>query len=232
MTFPKAMNRKLIIPYVMPYFAYVLIASLFEKNIPIEYSYASRLIIVPLIMIWAWKFYFPIIGPKPVYSSVITGIGAGFFCFAIWIFLIYPFVDKSSNMSWSNTAFILRTISAGFIVPVFEEIFIRGYILRLAFQWDIERKKETKQPLQVVLDEKSVNDVKPGSWSWVALFISTLAFASGHHHYEWLASIAFSIIISCLWIIRKDLISCIVAHSVTNIALAFYVFTTGKWYFW
>lgn len=118
------------------------------------------------------------------------------------------------------------------LVPVFEELFIRGFILRFALQWDVARKKSMNEPLQATLDEKSVNDVEPGAWSWAALVFSTIAFTSGHHLQEWLAALAFSSLMSLLWIIRKDLISCIVAHSITNISLAFYVFTTGKWNLW
>lgn len=225
-------NRKLFLYYALPYIAYVLIASVFENRIPIEYSYVIRLIVVTLSMIWAWKWYFPITGPKSIVTSITTGIIAGFFGLLIWIFLLTPFVEKNNPLPWSNMAFILRLVCAGFIVPVFEEIFIRGYILRFAFQWNNERRNKVKEPLLTTLDEKSVNVVEPGSWSWPALFISTAAFTSGHQFHEWFAAIAFSLLMSFVWIIRKDLISCIVAHSVTNICLAFYVFTTGKWNFW
>lgn len=105
-------------------------------------------------------------------------------------------------------------------------------ILRFALQWDNARKNKEKEPLQIALDERSVNNVEPGAWSWGAVAISTIAFTSGHHMQEWPASIAFGLLMSWLWISRKDLISCIVAHSVTNISLAFYVFYTGSWHLW
>jgi SRSO17 transposase len=34
------------------------------------------------------------------------------------------------------------------------------------------------------------------------------------------------------WILRKDLISCIVAHAVTHIGLALYVYYFGHWELW
>ena len=74
--------------------------------------------------------------------------------------------------------------------------------------------------------------VGPGAWSWPAVAISTAAFTSGHHLHEWPAAMAFGSLMAWLWILRKDLIACIVAHSVTNIALAFYVLKTGNWHFW
>ena len=85
---------------------------------------------------------------------------------------------------------------------------------------------------QITLDERSVNSVEPGAWSWVAIVISTLAFTSGHHMQEWLASVVFGLFMAGVWGLRKDLISCIVAHAVTNILLALYVFGTGSWHLW
>ena len=35
-----------------------------------------------------------------------------------------------------------------------------------------------------------------------------------------------------LWIVRRDLLSCIVAHGVTNVVLACYVRATGAWALW
>lgn len=109
---------------------------------------------------------------------------------------------------------------------------MRGFVFRLALQWDEARKSKAKDALQTAFDERSVNDVQQGAWSWAAVIISTLAFTSGHTVPEWPASIAYGLLMAGLYIYRKDLLSCIVAHAVTNIALAFYVFYTGKWYLW
>jgi len=35
-----------------------------------------------------------------------------------------------------------------------------------------------------------------------------------------------------LYIIRKDLLSCMVAHGTTNFGLALYVYYTGHWQLW
>ena len=72
----------------------------------------------------------------------------------------------------------------------------------------------------------------PGAWNMAAISISTIAFAAGHMLAEWPAAIVYSILISILWIIRKDLLSCMVAHGTTNLTLALYVYYTGQWGFW
>jgi hypothetical protein len=68
---------------------------------------------------------------------------------------------------------------------------------------------------------------------YVELAIGVLhVFTSGHSPHEWPAAVAYGLFMAFLWIARKDLITCITAHAVTNIALAVFVFATGKWQYW
>jgi len=83
-----------------------------------------------------------------------------------------------------------------------------------------------------VLDEDSISNVRPGAWSVGAVLISSLVFALGHTIPEWPAAVAYGILMSILWIIRKDLLSCIIAHGTTNLTLALYVYFTGHWELW
>ena len=225
-------NRKLLLPYFLPYLTYVFIASVFGSYLSIEASYILRIIVVPILIVWAWRWYIPIKGPKNPFVSIVIGIGAGFIGAFIWILLLGPFVHLDDNQPWSKLAFILRLISAGLLVPVFEELLMRGYVFRFALQWEDTRKKNKKEALHIVMDERSINNVQPGAWSWSAIVLSTAVFTFGHNLQEWPASVVFGLLMAWLWILRKDLIACIVAHSVTNIALAVYIFKTGNWNLW
>lgn len=228
----KITNRELLLPYCVPYFAYVGIASLSQNRIPVEIHYILKIIIVPLLLYWAWKWYAPITGPKKISGSIFYGIVFGIIGLAVWCLLMAPFVELTGE-PWANSGFSLRLLSAALIVPVFEELFIRGYIFRVAFQWDINRKNKTiASPLNETLDNNNIDEVKPGAWSMMAIGISTISFTAGHLPIEWPAAAAYSILISILWIIRKDLLSCMVAHGTTNLTLALYVYYTGHWGFW
>ena len=70
-------NRDLMIPYFAPYFAYVGIASLFQNILPIEINYVLRLIVVPALLFWAWKWYLPLTGPKSLAGSFVYGLVEG-----------------------------------------------------------------------------------------------------------------------------------------------------------
>jgi len=228
----KIFNRDLLLPYGVPYFVYVGIASLSQDRLPAQISYALKIIIVPLLLVWAWKWYAPITGPRKISGSILYGIIFGLIGLAVWCLLLAPFIDIAGK-PWAMSDFFLRLFAASLIVPVFEELFIRGYIFRVAFQWNVNRKKKTiKSPLNETLDHNSINDIKPGAWSVAAISISTIAFTAGHMPVEWLAAVAYSILISILWIIRKDLLSCMIAHGVTNFSLGLYVYFTGQWGFW
>jgi len=228
----KIANRDLLLPYGIPYFAYVGIASLGQGRIPVESTYILKIIIVPLLLYWAWKWYVPVIGPKKPWGSVFHGIVFGLAGLVCWCLLMAPFIDVIKE-PWSGLGFFLRLFSASLIVPVFEELFIRGYIFRVALQWDENRRNnKLASSINETLDHDSINDVKPGAWSLAAIGISTIAFAAGHLPVEWPAAVAYSVLMCILWIIRKDLLSCMVAHGVTNLGLGLYVYFTGQWGFW
>lgn len=195
-------------------------------------NYSFRIIAVTILLLWARRWFFSFKGPKSPLVSTFIGVLAGVIGLILWIVLLTPFVSGVELKAWTNSAFVLRLLAAGLLVPVFEEVFIRGFVFRFALQWDELSKHKANDALELALDECSVNDVPPGAWSWMAVILSTIVFALGHTVPEWPAAIAYGLLMAGLYIWRKDLLSCIVAHGVTNIALALYVYQTGNWQFW
>lgn len=225
-------NRQLILPYAAPYLAYVGIASIPAEILAAGPNYLLKLTVVPLLLCWSCRWYCPLRGPHSPLASTLVGTAAGLIGLILWIALLAPFVQPEDTPAWSFHSFLLRLLSAGLLVPVFEEMMMRGFVFRLALQWDQARTNKEQYPVHTALDERSVNDVAPGAWSWWAIALSTLAFTSGHSPHEWPAAVAYGLFMAFLWIARKDLITCITAHAVTNIALAVFVFATGKWQYW
>lgn len=229
---PDLTNRDLFLPYLAPYFGYVVIASFLADRIAIEINYALRLAVTTALLVWAWRWYVPLRGPKNPFVSILYGVLWGLAGCAAWVLLLIPFLDASEAKAWSDTGFYLRLAAASLLVPVFEELFMRGYIFRVALQWDEARRQKEKRPFEKALDRRCLNDVAPGAWSPMAVAVSTIAFALGHGMAEWPASIVYGLIMMGLWITRKDLLSCVVAHATTNFALAWYVRLSGQWQFW
>ena len=225
-------NRHLILPYAAPYLAYVFIASVLGDVVSVEINYLLRFVVTGALLIWAWKWYIPLSGPRSLLSSLVNGCIFGFIGCVLWIFCLLPFTDPETATPWSSTGFVLRLISAGLLVPVFEELMVRGFAFRLALQWDRERQKKNDAPLHTALHEQSINDLDSAQWSWAAVIISTLVFMIGHAVSEWPAAVVYGLLLCFLLIKQKDLLSCIVAHGTTNILLAIYVVLTGSWHLW
>jgi membrane protease YdiL (CAAX protease family) len=223
-------NRQLLLPYMAPYLAYVALASLPGEMLPREVNYGLRLAAVSALLFWARGWYCSLTGPNSPLVSALWGIAAGVAGAGLWVGLLAPFVPDAAE-PWTGPAFVLRLFAAGLLVPVFEELMMRGYVFRVALQWGQERKKGG-QTLQAALDERSLDEVGAGEWSWVAVAVSTLAFTAGHGASEWPGAVAYGLLMCLLWIWRKDLVSCIVAHATTNICLAVYVWTSGNWQYW
>lgn len=224
-------NIDLLRPYLLPYIAYVGVATL-ASDLARELDYTIRIVLTAGLLIFLWKRYQPIAGPKSVSGSVLVGAAAGLVGVVLWIGLLLPFQDASEGTAFTLPAFALRLAAATLIVPLIEELLFRGYILGLVTQWQAARAAGVKQPFGAALDKQSVHEITPGAWTWVAVAISSVVFAAGHAPIQWPAAIAYGVLMSMLWIARRDLIAPITAHAVTNFVLYIYVYTTGSWGLW
>jgi hypothetical protein len=225
-------NRELVVPYALPYFAYVGLASVPADLLGREANYGLRLLVVGALLLWARRWFCTLRGPGSVRGSLAWGTVVGLIGAGLWVALLAPFVSAAEATPWTAAAFWLRFAAAGALVPVFEEMAMRCFVFRLALQWGQERGKGSPAPLQAVLDGHSLNDVGPGEWSWTAVLVSTAVFAAGHGMAEWPAAVAYGLLMCFLWVRRRDLVSCITAHAVTNAVLALFVLTTGQWQYW
>ncbi len=105
----------------------------------------------------------------------------------------------------------IRVAGMAVVVPVVEELFWRGWLMRWIISHDWQ-----KVP---------IGKFTPASFLWVTgLF--TLA------HPEWLAAAVWCALINLLLYWKKDLWNCIVAHSVSNFCLAVYVMKFNAWNLW
>ncbi|MCC6586954.1 MAG: CAAX prenyl protease-related protein [Bryobacterales bacterium] len=112
----------------------------------------------------------------------------------------------------SPMVLVFRIIRAVILVPIIEELFWRGWLLRWLVKNDFQQ-------------------VPTGAYTPSAVIITALLFASEHGPY-WEVGLIAGLIYNW-WVIRtRSLADCIVAHAVTNAALCGYVLATGKWEYW
>ena len=223
-------NRDLLLPYLAPYGAYVLTGSL-AGDLGHELDYAIRIIGTGGLLLAFRSRYQRLFGPRPWQTSVLVGCAAGVVGVFLWIAFLLPFQDAHAGEPFAFAAFLLRLSAAALIAPFAEELLCRGYILGVVTQWQ-EARRSGKNALDVVLDERSVQELPPGSCTWLAALVSSAAFALGHGSVQWLAAFAYGLLMAGLWRLRRDLITPLTAHAVTNIMLYVFVFTTGNWGLW
>lgn len=121
-----------------------------------------------------------------------------------------PFADLASPLG-QGCFIAARILGLAVLVPVAEELFWRGFLLRWVISPDWQRVPVASYSLR--------------SFLWVVLLF-TLA------HPEWLAAAVYCSLLNLLLYWRRDLWNCIVAHGVSNLCLAGYILVTGAWALW
>ncbi len=116
--------------------------------------------------------------------------------------------------AWHGSAAMLswRIARSVVIVPIVEELFWRGWLMRWLISADFR-----KAPL--------------GAYSPSSFWITAVLFASEHGPY-WDVGLAAGILYNWWMIHTKSLADCILAHAVTNGLLCAFVVATGRWEYW
>jgi hypothetical protein len=212
--------------YIAP-FAIFLVLLAIAPRLPIgaEWDGALR---VGIMAVVCWICWPREIAFRPAHP--LESVAIGLAVFALWIapdlliagyrasFLFSNSLLGHAHSSLSPTSlqdpWVLawRTARAVIIVPVIEELFWRGWLMRWLINPDFQR-------------------VPLGAYSPFSFWITALLFASEHGPY-WDVGLVTGVVYN-LWIIRsKSISSCILMHAVTNGALSAYIIATAQWQYW
>ena len=220
------MGRNPTLGYAAPFAAYIGLLAL-GRVVPVSpmVAQAARLVIV-LAVIGVWSR--PFLRLRPARAAASLGLGLAVFLIWIGPDLLFGYrhhwlfenpltghAASSLPPSVEHDAFFLavRMLTTAALVPVVEELFWRGWLMR----WLIDSRDFQKVPL--------------GTYQPLAFWVVAALFASEHGPY-WevglLAGVAYN-----WWLVRtRSLADCVLAHAVTNAALGVYVITAGAWQYW
>ena len=213
--------------YVAPFVAYIGLMGV-EKAValPAGWFYPIRLVVVTAVLLAFSRSYLSLRVSQWL-PSVLVGIAV----FLIWIgpdVIFGPAYRHSwlfensltgaakgsltANLQISAGFIVVRILGSALLVPVIEELFWRGWMMR----WLIH-KEFLKVPL--------------GEYSAQAFWLVAILFASEHGPY-WEVGLAAGVIYNW-WLVRtRTLGDCILAHAVTNGLLGIYVVYAGQWQYW
>ena len=106
----------------------------------------------------------------------------------------------------------LRALRATLVVPVLEELFWRGWLMRWIINPDFE-----KVPL--------------GAYQARAFWITAILFALEHGPY-WEVGLLTGMVYGWWMVKTRSVEDCILAHAVTNGCLSLFVVFSGRWEYW
>jgi uncharacterized protein len=195
-------------------------------HFPATVSYPIRFAIVSLVILTVARPYFSLRPSQPL-ASIVLGVAV----FLIWIGpdkLFGPeyrhfwlFENSVMGKLQSSIAsplqhnlpfLVLRFTTAVVLVPILEELFWRGWMMR----W---------------LINPEFRKVALGTYTALSFWVVAGLFASEHGPF-WEVGLIAGILYNW-WLVRtKNLADCILAHGVTNAILSAYVLLTDQWQYW
>lgn len=208
-------------PFISPFFLYILLS--YTDGFFGEGAYlvkdAIRATCVFLLILWLWP-RLPSLKPKHILGS----IGVGTLGIVMWIGL-YPWLTiKSLDPATGFDPYALehtdialgvlffRFFGSSVVVPIMEEVFWRGFLMRYLINEDFE-----KEPL--------------ARYTAASFWITTAAIVMVHADQYGVAFIYGALM--GWWFLRtKSVGDAVLAHAVSNLLLNIWVIATGTWYFW
>lgn len=122
--------------------------------------------------------------------------------------------DFFGATGWPFTANLgARFLRLVVVVPLLEEIFWRGFLLRYLIRDDF-----TQVPF--------------GSFTWFSFSAVSVFFALAHFGPDFVPALITGALYNFIAIRTRSLSSCVLAHAVTNLLLGLYILRTGQWGFW
>ncbi|MCP4245889.1 MAG: CAAX prenyl protease-related protein [bacterium] len=107
---------------------------------------------------------------------------------------------------------IVRIGGAATVVPIVEELFWRGFVLRVLIDWH------------------RFEDVPLGKFTWFSFVVCSLG--SALEHPQWEVGILCWVAYNLLFYHTKSLLCLMVTHGITNLVLYVYVVRYEDWVFW
>lgn len=99
------------------------------------------------------------------------------------------------------------------IVPLVEEIFWRGFLMRFFVKEDFQ-------------------NVRIGEFQWKSFLLVAVFFMLVHATADWPAAFLCGLAFNFVAVKTGSLSACVVAHALTNLGLGIYIMATRQWGFW
>jgi uncharacterized protein len=206
------------LPYILPLLLFMVFLAV-EGYFPDQhYALYPVVTVMEVVVIgWYWRSYPPL---RP--SAPLASIAVGILGVVLWVgldrYLVHydqpligrnPFQLYPASMAWFLFGFRLLGISI--CVPIMEELFWRGFLMRWLIKEDF-----TTVPL--------------GTYRHLSFWVTT-AFFAAEHGVEWALGAIVGLLYGVWFLRTKSLGSIMLAHGVTNLLMTLYCLLWNDWHF-
>ncbi len=206
-------------PYVAPFAVYMLFLAGEGAIAGSVYRlYPVKAVAVAVTLLWAWAGVRDDLRAR---GGLFFGALIGVLALGVWI---GPEVLRITQTDFAASGFnphytphptlvtCFRIAGAVLVVPVMEELFWRGWMIR----W---------------LVKEDFRSVPLGAFTWESFGITVVLFGL-EHGALWHVGMITGALYNWILYRTRSLWACILAHAITNLLLAAYVLATGKWGYW
>ena len=219
--------RRASLVRVLPFVVFMALLALrgalpADAGFDARWVYAAGVLLVGGLLLW-WRGEYGELSRAQWPDSRELGLAAlvGLAVFGLWITLDQPwmqigeptarFVPLDAQGRPDSALIAFRAAGAVLLVPVMEELFWRSFLMR----W---------------IEGEPFEGVPPQRVGMKAVLLSTFVFVLAHT--LWLAALIAGLAYAWLYIRTGKLWTAVVAHAITNGALAVWVVATGTWSYW
>lgn len=207
-------------PYLAPYASFLLMTE-FGGRLPAgsaPFLLGIKPAIVLGMIIWfrsrgayqEWRG----IGARIGFGGGLQDIAVGLVLTAVWVapFLLIPamrpepggeFDPAMAGEEFIAVILVVRLFGYALVTPIFEELFIRSFVMRMADAWEVE----------------DFRDLPIARYTVRSMVVTVVVFTAGHVPWEYWVCVPW-VVFSNLWFYhRKSLSAVILVHATTNGAL-------------
>lgn len=136
----------------------------------------------------------------------------------------FGFVDRTQGFnpevladkpSWQTAAIGMRFLRMVVVVPLIEELFWRGFLMRYVRAGEVDWQR-----------------VPFGQHSWKVYGIVTGLVMLAHDPADYLAAFVWGSLVYYVAVRTKSLAACVLMHALANLILGLYILETKQWGFW
>ncbi|MDQ2867169.1 MAG: CAAX prenyl protease-related protein [Verrucomicrobiota bacterium] len=224
-----SLTRRSLLGHVLPMFAFLGLLGLvslcknehggFWSAHPEFWIYPGQTFVCLALLVWFRDCYEEVWLPGGIIFTFVIASAV----FLLWIapqqFLHFaprwdgfdPTAMTTPVSYW--TTLLLRFFRLVVIVPLVEEIFWRGFLLRFLINERFEA-------------------VPFGKFTWFSFLAVAICFCFSHSRPDWIGAFITGALYNLVAYRTRSLGSCVLAHALTNLFLGLWIMETRQWGFW